>query len=138
MKTYVVAYLATGLVFLAVDAVWLSAMNRLLYQSLLGPLLLERFRLIPAALFYLIYVFGLVFFAVGPALASGQWSAALLRGAVFGLIAYATYDLTNQATVKGWSAIVSAADMGWGAVASGTAALLGFMITQAVTRFMAN
>lgn len=134
MKAFFVSYLAAGLVFLGADAVWLSTMNRLLYQPHLGPLLLATFKLLPAAVFYLIYVFGIVFFAISPALESGQWSTALLRGAVLGLVAYATYDLSNQATLKGWSGVVTIVDVSWGMVATGMAALLGFLITQALTK----
>jgi uncharacterized membrane protein len=134
MKTFITAYVATGLAFLALDAVWLSLMNRLLYQPNLGPLLLGSFRPAPAALFYLIYVFGVVFFAVSPALASGKWSVALLQGAVLGLVAYATYDLTNQATLKTWPGIVTVADMGWGMVATSVASLIGFAVTQTIAR----
>jgi uncharacterized membrane protein len=128
MKSYVIAYLATGLVLLAADAVWLVTMNRLLYQPLLGPIVLGTPRLAPAALFYLIYVFGVVFFAVAPALSSGRWTTALIHGALFGFVAYATYDLTNQATLKVWPGIVSLVDMCWGTLLSATAAVLGFLV----------
>jgi uncharacterized membrane protein len=138
MKTYIVAYLATGFAFLAADAVWLTGMNRILYQAFLGPLLLPQFKLAPAALFYLIYVLGIVFFAVTPALATGQWSTALLRGAAFGLVAYATYDLTNQATLKDWPMIVTVADMAWGTIATATGATVGFLVTQAVGKALSG
>ena len=134
MKTYLIAYFATGLVLLVLDAVWLLSMNRLLYRALLGPILLDTAKLAPAALFYLLYVFGVVFFAVAPALSSGRWTTALVHGALLGLVAYATYDLTNQATLKGWSGVVSLADMCWGAILSATAAALGFVVTQAIAK----
>jgi uncharacterized membrane protein len=134
MKFYLIAYLATGLVFFVLDAIWLLSMNRLLYRPLLGPILLDTAKLAPAALFYFIYFFGVVFFAVAPALASGRWTTALVHGALFGLVAYATYDLTNQATLKGWSGVVSLADICWGVILSATSAALGFLVTRAIAK----
>lgn len=136
MKYYLIAYLATGLVLFVLDAIWLVSMTRLLYRPLLGPILLDTAKLAPAALFYFIYVFGVVFFAVSPALASGRWTTALVHGALFGLIAYATYDLTNQATLKGWSGVVSLADMCWGAILTASAATLGFLLTRAIAKII--
>src|SRR5690606_30897046 len=98
MKTIVIAYLAAGIAFLIVDAIWLTTMADTLYRPLLGDKLEAQFRLAPAIAFYLIYVAGIVFFAVLPALQGGGLSKAALNGAVLGLVAYATYDLTNQAT----------------------------------------
>ena len=100
MRTYLVAWVATAVVFLGVDAVWLSFSASLLYRPLLGDLLRDDFLLAPAALFYLIYTAGIVVFAVSPALASGGWTAAGLRGLFLGLFGYAVYDLTNQATLR--------------------------------------
>ena len=99
---YLVAYLAAGIAFLAIDSIWLMTMADLLYRPLLGDLLTESFNLVPAVLFYLIYIAGIVIFAVRPALASGRWTTAALFGALFGFCAYATYDLTNQATIRDW------------------------------------
>jgi uncharacterized membrane protein len=84
-------------------------------------------------LFYLLFVLGLVFFAVRPAIASGDWKTALLQGAAFGFFCYATYDLTNQATLKTWSTVVTLADLAWGTVLSGTAATVGYRITRYFT-----
>ncbi|MCT8997239.1 DUF2177 family protein [Chelativorans intermedius] len=134
MKLYATAYLATGLIFLAVDAIWLWVMNRVLYQPTIGPLLLDGFKPVPAALFYMIYIFGIVFFAVAPALALERWTTALIHGAIFGFVAYATYDLTNHATLKGWSAVVTMADLAWGTVLTSTAALSGYLVTQALSK----
>jgi uncharacterized membrane protein len=134
MKTYLIGYVATGLVILLLDVIWLLSMTRLLYRPLLGPILLDTAKLAPAALFYFIYVFGVVFFAVAPALSTGRWTTALIHGALLGLVAYATYDLTNLATLKGWSGVVSLADICWGAILSATAAVLGFILTQAIVK----
>lgn len=130
MKTYLTAYLATGLAFLAIDSVWLTVMASRLYRPLLGPMLVDGFVLTPAILFYLIYIFGLVFFAVRPALSAGDWQTATLHGALFGFCAYATYDLTNQATLKGWPVQITVADLIWGTLLSAVAATVGFAVAR--------
>ena len=119
---FVAAYVLTGLAFLGLDAAWLTTMADRLYRPALGNLMAEKFALGPAAAFYFLYVAGIVGFAVAPAVASGSASGALLRGAALGLLAFATYDLTNQATLRGWPWSVTLADMAWGTVATGLAA----------------
>jgi uncharacterized membrane protein len=116
------AYGVTALAFLGLDAVWLSTMADRLYRPALGNLMADKFALGPAAAFYFLYVAGVVGFAVAPAVASGSATGALLRGAALGLVAYATYDLTNQATLRAWPWSVTLADMAWGTVATGLAA----------------
>lgn len=129
------AWIATAAAFLALDAIWLSATRAWLYQPVLGPLLAPVVRPAPAVLFYLIYLTGLVFFAVRPALADGgRWTAAARAGALFGVVAYATYDLTNQATLVRWTSGLTAADLAWGATASAVAASLGCLAARRVAR----
>lgn len=120
---------AMALVFLALDAVWLSQTNALIYKPTLGPILYSGgARLVPAVLFYLIYFIGLMSFAVGPALsASTGWPGAARRGGLFGFCAYATYDLTNQATLALWSTKITALDLIWGTVVSAIAAIAGYL-----------
>lgn len=127
MGPWIIAYIATGVAFLGLDAVWLSFAANRLYRPQIGGLMLDSFSVPPAALFYLVYIGGILFFAVAPALASGRWTAALLRGALLGFLAYATYDLTNQATLKGWSSTVTIADLCWGTFVTGAAASVGFL-----------
>lgn len=134
MKTLLTAYAAAALAFLAVDAVWLSTMADLLYRPLLGDLLAPQFRLGPAILFYVIYIGGIVFFAVRPALATGRLSTAALQGAALGFVAYGTYDLTNHATLRDWPAIITVADMIWGTLLTATASIAGY---AAARRFAA-
>ncbi|MCJ8142587.1 DUF2177 family protein [Ancylobacter sp. A5.8] len=129
---WIVAYAATGIVFLAIDAVWLSLMASRLYKPLLGGMMAEQVNLPPAILFYLLYVVGIVVFAVQPALASGKWTTALALGALFGLIAYGTYDLTNHATLRNWPAVITAVDLAWGTVLTGIAATAGFFLTRLI------
>lgn len=130
MKTYGIAYIATGLVFLAVDAVWLTLATPRLYRPLMGDMLVTDFKLLPAVLFYLIYVGGIVVFAISPALAAERWTTATVYGALIGFLAYATYDLTNQATLQNWPVMVTIADMCWGTFVTGLAATAGYLITR--------
>ena len=129
------AYLATGLFFGALDAVWLRFAGPALYRPALGDLLADKFRVGPAAAFYFIYVAALTFFAVVPGLMLNQSGAtiqgtavAVMRGAFFGFAAYATYDLTNQATLRRWPTQVTLIDLAWGAAASGLAAGLAVLV----------
>ena len=121
----IAVYLATLLVFTAVDFVWLGFVAHGYYRSQIGHLLAGDVNLPAAAAFYLIYALGLVIFAVQPAVAGGGVSKALMLGAMFGFFCYATYDLTNLATLKNWTLPVSLVDMAWGAVLSGIAAAVG-------------
>lgn len=133
-RTYITAYIATAAAFLAVDSVWLSVMASQLYRPRLGDLLAEDLDLVAAALFYVLYVGGIVFFAVRPAFAGRSVATAAINGAVFGLCAYGTYDLTNQATLKGWPTIITVADLSWGTVLTGTAAAIGYLVASRLHR----
>ena len=130
MKRALVSYLATGTVFLVLDAIWLASMANRLYRPQLGDMLLDGFRLAPAIVFYMLYIAGVVVFAVNPAFISGRSSTALFHGAFLGLIAYATYDLTNLATLKNWPFTVTIADMVWGTTVTAIAATAGYLITR--------
>ena len=134
MKIYVLSYLATGVVFLGCDVIWLSITGSSLYRPLLGDLLLEKFRWAPAVAFYLIYMAGIVFFATSRAIATGQWSSAFIHGGLFGFVAYATYDLTNQATLRSWSTTITILDLCWGTILTAGAATLGYLIARAIVR----
>lgn len=126
MRSWIFAYLGTAAAMLVLDGAWLSFAAKRIYRPLLGDMLADGFRLAPAALFYFLYVFGIVVLAVAPGLAAGKWTIALTRGLVLGLIAYGTYDLTNQATLRQWSGIVTVADMCWGTILTGAAATAGY------------
>ena len=128
--TWIIAYLATAFVFFAIDIIWLAVVARGFYTSQLGDLMADQVRWGIAIGFYAVYVIGIVFFAVRPALASGDWRTALMFGALFGFFCYATYDLTNMATLRGWPVQMSIVDMIWGTVLTGTSATLGFLITR--------
>lgn len=134
MLKYLIAYVSTGIAFALIDAVWLRTMAERLYRPEIGELMADKFRLGPAIVFYLLFIAGILYFAVLPALQSGGWKAALVSGAVLGCLCYATYDLTNFATLKVWSLKVTLLDILWGTALTGTAAAIGTAITQAVSR----
>jgi uncharacterized membrane protein len=130
--TYVVAYIATVIVFLGLDAIWLSKVALGLYRQEMGSLLLERPNLAIAGAFYLLYVGGIVVLAISPALAEGNWLKALLFGAVLGLVAYGTYDITNLSTLKGYSAKLAMIDIAWGTVLTAVSATIGYWVVKAL------
>ena len=119
--TWIVAAITAALVFGALDAVWLSWAGPNFYRPRLGDILADNFRVMPALLFYAAYIAAIVWFAVRPGLSLGSGAAAL-NGALLGAICYATYDLTNQATMRTWSTTVTVADIAWGAFATAVAA----------------
>jgi uncharacterized membrane protein len=114
MKIFLLAYGGAMVAMLALDAIWLSTMAERLYRPQLGDLLAKDFRAAPAVAFYLLYLFGIVYFAALPALREGGRRKALVNGALLGLVAYGTYDLTNQATLRHWPVLVTALDLIWG------------------------
>ncbi len=118
---YVAAYLAALLALAILDGLWLGVIAREFYKGRIGPLLLDPPNWTAAALFYLVHAAGIVVFPV--TLASGAWTTALLYGALFGFFAYAVYDLTNLATLRGWSPAVTIVDLAWGTAATALAAV---------------
>jgi uncharacterized membrane protein len=131
MVRYLVSYAATLVVLLIVDLPWLTLAGRVLYRPRLGALLLPDPVLWAAACFYLIYGAGVVIFAVTPALAADSATRAAILGALLGVVAYATYDLTNQATLQGWSGVITIVDLVWGGVLTAIAATAGYFAAQA-------
>ncbi|QLF68973.1 DUF2177 family protein [Peteryoungia desertarenae] len=129
---YVIAYVSTAVVFFGIDYVWLTRIAIGFYRRHIGDLLLATPNFAAAGAFYLFYVAGIVYFAVMPAVNAGTIVTALVNGALLGLLAYGTYDMTNLATLKGWSLTVSIVDMAWGAVLTATAAAAGYYV---VSRF---
>ena len=124
------AYLATLLFFLAVDMLWLGFVAKDFYRASIGHLMGGGFNFPAAIAFYLIYIAGLMFFAVNPSLASGDWQRAAFLGAALGFFCYATYDLTNLATLKDWPLGITLADIAWGTVLSGAAAVVGYAVAS--------
>ena len=126
MSRLLIAYASTLVTLLAIDALWLTVLMGSTYKSYLGELMLSQPKLIPAAIFYLLYAVGLVAFAIVPALREGGWRHAALMGALLGLVAYATYDLSNLATLRGWPLPLTFIDIAWGTLLSAIAASVGF------------
>jgi uncharacterized membrane protein len=130
MTKYLICYGATLFALLVIDGVWLGVVAKNLYQEHLAYHMAEKVNFVAAAAFYLMYPIGLVYFAGAPALASGEWQDAVLKGALLGLIAYGTYDLTNLATFKSFPLQIALIDMTWGSLVSGAAATFGMWITR--------
>ena len=129
-KRIVLIYLMTTVVFFAVDMLWLGVVAKGFYRRHLGPLLAERVNWTAAIVFYLLFIAGILVFAVFPALDKGSLGRAVLLGCLFGLITYATYDLTNLATLKGFPSIVAVVDLAWGTVLTGVVSTAGFLIAR--------
>jgi uncharacterized membrane protein len=127
MFYYTNIYLATLVGFFAIDIVWLAFVARGFYRRHLDFLLKDRPNWWAAIPFYLLFVAGMVVFAIGPALQSDSMRQALLLGAFYGLVTYATYDLTNHATVKNWPWIVTAVDLCWGVVLATSVSSIGYL-----------
>lgn len=124
---YVIAFAATAIVFLVLDMIWLGVVAKDFYQGEIGGLLRANPNLGAAVAFYLLYVAGVVFFAVAPALDGGGFWRALLVGALLGLFAYGTYDLTNLATLEGFTRRMAMIDLAWGTVLTASAASGGYL-----------
>jgi uncharacterized membrane protein len=127
-----ILYVSTAVIFLALDALMLTFVMRPLFERHIGGLLLENIRLVPAALFYLAYVAGLVWLVSLPALRDGDPMRAAVAGAVVGAMAYGTYEFTSYAILKGWHPSMVMMDLAWGTVLTAVAAWGGVMITRAL------
>ncbi len=127
MLYYLKLYLATLVAFFAIDMVWLGLVARSFYRRHLGFLLAPNPNWLAAIIFYLLFILGILLFVVLPGLKGNSLRTTLLYAALFGLITYATYDLTNLATVKNWPVLVTVVDLIWGTVLSVAVSWVGFM-----------
>lgn len=116
-------YVIATLIFFAMDMLWLGLVAKNFYREKLSFIFTGDVRWGAAIIFYLIYIGGIMYFAIWPGLTGGSWQTALLNGALFGLMCYATYDLTNMATIKQWPLIVVVVDIIWSMVLTGTVAI---------------
>ena len=130
---YISLYLVTAIVFLLLDVVMLKKVLYPLFSSNIGAIMHEDPKMGAAAVFYLFYVGGIIWFASLPALATGQPSQAFLTGCILGLLAYGTYEFTNFATLRGWSLQMVAVDVTWGAILTGTSAWTGVLVVRALS-----
>lgn len=131
MQNTLIAFVSALVSMLAIDFLWLSTMAKTFYAKHIGHLMADNPNLLPAGIFYVIYTLALSILVVMPSVQSGSSPMRVFfLGALFGFAAYATYDLTNQATLKSWPTIVSVVDMAWGAALTGVVALVAFYITK--------
>jgi uncharacterized membrane protein len=131
MKTFIIAYLSSILPMLAIDGVWLATMSKRFYMVRLGSIMAPSPRLAPAALFYLVYNLGIALLVVVPAVDHHTaMFKVLLYGALLGLVAYGTYDLTNQATLREWPKVVTIVDLVWGALLTGGVSVIAVAVTR--------
>jgi uncharacterized membrane protein len=134
MLRYAVTYVTTLVAFALIDAVWLTLVAGPLYKQTLGPILLDSFRAVPAIVFYLLQIAGIMVFVV-PRVAGGQ--TALLNfvfGALFGLFTYACFDLTNFAVLRSWTLYLTVTDIAWGCVLTGAASAIGIFAADLILR----
>ena len=136
MIRYALTYISTLVVMLAIDSVWLTLTAGPLYRANLGDILAEGFRPLPAVLFYLIYVAGILIFVTPTGEPPRDLARTALFGALFGVMCYATYDLTNYATLKTWSLTVTLADIVWGAALTAVGSTVGTLAGDWFTRLI--
>jgi uncharacterized membrane protein len=133
-KDALILYVITLIVFFLVDMVWLGVVAKGFYRKYLGAMLSPKVNWTAALLFYLLYIAGLLIFIIQPALLRGAPGKALLYGALFGLICYATYDLSNLATLKDWPVIVTVVDLVWGTVMGGVVSFLAAVLGRTLLK----
>ncbi len=127
---FIKSFLVALFIFLAVDMVWLGLVAKNFYAKQIGHLLREDVNWLPVIIFYIVFVIALVVFVISPSLEKKSWTEALFYGAFFGFIAYATYDLTNLATLKDWPIIVTFVDILWGSFLGGSVSVLTYFIVN--------
>ena len=127
-------YFLTLAVFFMIDMIWLGVVSKGFYRRHLGPLMTTKVNWIAAILFYLLFIVGLLVFAIRPALVGGNPLQALFYGALLGLISYATYDLTNLATLRDWPVIVTIVDLIWGTVLGGVVSYISALLGKTLLK----
>ncbi len=123
-------FFITFFVFLVIDMIWLAFIAKPFYAKHLGYLMAPKANLAAALIFYALFVLGILHFVLYPALAVENWTQALFSGLFFGLVTYATYDLTNLATIRDWPLLVTAVDLLWGSFVSGATATAGYFLIR--------
>lgn len=128
MVEFIIRFVAAGVIFALIDAVWLSLVANKFYKSQIGELLLKKPNFVAAVLFYIIFLIGLVVFVLNPALSAQDWTWALGLGALFGFVTYATYDLTNLSTLKGFPVKLVVVDMAWGMFVTAAVSVSSYLL----------
>jgi uncharacterized membrane protein len=129
---YVLLYILTFLVFLVIDAIWLLFISKNLYSKEIGHLMSDKALLLPALIFYLLFVVGILIFAVVPGYQAQSISKTLMLSALFGLMTYSTYDLTNLSTLRNWPLKITIIDILWGTTLSTITGLTSYYIAQLI------
>lgn len=135
MTKYFLTYFIVLVIFLTIDAIWLGFIARKFYVNNIGYILAEKPNFLAAAIFYSIYVIGVIIFSTIPALKDGSGTTALIYGALFGFFAYLTYDMTNYSTLKDWPLQVSLIDTAWGTFLTGISSYLGYHFAKSWVTF---
>lgn len=135
MLLWIRIYLVAVVVFFSIDLIWLGVVAQRFYQNQIGFLLSPRVNWTAAISFYLLYIVGLIYFAIRPALLNNSWQTALFTGAFFGFITYATYDLTNLATLKDWPLLVTVVDLMWGTTLGASVSTVTYLIVKRLSWF---
>ena len=126
IKTFLVAFA----VFLGIDMLWLTVIAQKFYKAQIGHLMADKARLLPAAIFYVLFIAAMAYFVIAPALEHQNLTRLILSAAIFGLVTYATYDLTNMATLKDWPPLVTVVDIAWGTFLSLAVSLITYLIRK--------
>ena len=132
MSMFIKLYLIALPIFFAIDIIWLGFIGKSFYTQQIGFLMKPNINWIAAIFFYLLFIVGLVIFVISPAIEKSSWVLALFSGALFGLITYATYDLTNLATLKDWPLLVTVVDLAWGAVLAASVSIVTYFIANSI------
>lgn len=127
---YLKIYLFALAIFVVIDGVWLTLIARKFYADQLGSLMTPNVKWVAAILFYLLFIAGLAYFVILPAVRSGRWDLALLGGLFFGLVTYATYDLTNLATLTSWPIKITIVDLIWGTTLGGIVSTITYFLVK--------
>ncbi len=135
IKCLIIATVIASIIFLIIDVIWLSFATKSFYRPLIGNLLTDKPVMWAAALFYIIYVFGMAIVVIQPCINSESFFKTIYTGFVFGLVAYGTYNLTNMAVLKGWSPMVTFVDMFWGGSLTALSATTGLYLAKKIIHY---
>lgn len=126
IKTFFIAFA----VFLGIDMLWLTVIAQKFYKAQIGHLMADKAKLLPAAIFYVLFIAAMAYFVIAPALEHQNLSRLILSAAIFGLVTYATYDLTNMSTLKDWPVLVTVVDLAWGTFISLAVSVITYLIRK--------